>query len=159
MDVVNLEQALNCSGNQLGAQFFADRSTHLQQLDNTVPELVVTIEDKNGEKITGPLGRPDPGICAAQKLIQAALQNHHYPLYMTEAYYDPPLDQRELEILRMKPRVKEPSVRTLVHVPLPEGGFQREIQSFGNGDVTPSCVTCQVLLTPMLCGNTKTQCD
>lgn len=157
--VVDLSQAIDCKRTPFGGQRVADRLTALQEIDNTVPELVVTVENENGEKTSGPLGRPDPGICAAQKVIQTALREGHYPLYMTEAYYDPPLDSRELEVLKMKPRSQEPAVRTLVHIPLATGGFQRELRSFGTGDITPSCVTCQVLLTPMLCGNATTHCS
>ncbi len=156
---VDLGQAINSMGKNPGAQFFEDRKAHLRSLDNTVPELVVTSINKKGEQVSGPLGRPDPGICAAQKLIQTALKEGHHPLYMTEAYYDPPLDARELDVLKMTPRTTEPTVQTLVHIPNPSGGFTKQLQHFGNGDVTPSCVTCQVLLTPMLCGHTAAQCS
>lgn len=79
-----------------------------------------------------------PGLCAAPKLLQKAQQSGHRPLHMTEIYYSP-------------------GIARMVEVAFVRDG-QPVTESFGHGATTPSCSTCQVHVTPMLCGNSKAVC-
>lgn len=139
---IDFSKAMDCKGSKPGEAFFSGLEDKLKQLELEKPELVVI--DERGKR--RPLPRPDPGNCAAPKLIQAALSEGHYPLSMTEMYYSP---------------TKPETVKTLVTYsgnPVLTAAPRQELKTFKHGDVVPSCVTCQVILTPMLCGNGEAQC-
>jgi hypothetical protein len=93
------------------------------------------------------ISRNDPGVCAAPKLIQKALNEGHHPLNMTEVWYSP---------------AASIVVRTVVfHVVSQADAPLRtasEIQAFSSGQSVASCLTCQVHLTPMLCGSADATC-
>ncbi|KFE61926.1 DUF4150 domain-containing protein [Hyalangium minutum] len=80
-----------------------------------------------------------PGVCAAPKLLQTAQQSKHRPAHMTEVYYSPGIAKTvEVTFFRDGKPVTE---------------------NFGHGATTPSCSTCQLHVTPMLCGNNEAVCS
>ncbi|MFL5344932.1 MAG: DUF4150 domain-containing protein [Hyalangium sp.] len=93
------------------------------------------------------LSRNEPGVCAAPKLIQKALDEGHHPLNMTEIWYSP---------------AASIAVKTVVFDMSPQATASPQaapqIQAFGSGQSVPSCLTCQVQLTPMLCGSADATC-
>ncbi|NVJ24470.1 MULTISPECIES: DUF4150 domain-containing protein [Myxococcus] len=95
-----------------------------------------------------PAPRNPPGACAAPKLIQKAHQDGHKPGAMTEVFYFP---EAAVERANKKSKV---GVRTTVGVTYFKtlGQETRQVtEEFRHGDVVPSCETCQIHLTPMLC--------
>ncbi|QRK12466.1 DUF4150 domain-containing protein [Archangium violaceum] len=132
---VDLNQALCAPDMKPDAKFF-------ENLVAGIPEILVD-DGSGGRK---PLNRPTPGNCAAPKLIQTARQAGHHPLSMTEVFYSP---------------TKPESVTTLVTYTSQEDAEKKiikELMSFGHNESVPSCASCQVILTPMLCNNTETSC-
>jgi hypothetical protein len=117
--------------------------TLLTTLHNRIP---TDLTDEQGNRIP----RNELGVCAAPKLIQAALKDKpqaHHPLHLTEIWYSP---------------CNATVVRTVVmHVENENASgrkIQQKIEEFGNGQSVSSCLTCQVQLAPMLCGHTDAMC-
>lgn len=90
------------------------------------------------------MGAPEPGVCAAQKLLS---KKGHQPAAMTEAYF---ASEKDLKVRFKHIRDAEGFVeatKTALQVDwmaVPE-------KEYGHGDVVPSCRTCQVLLPFLLC--------
>ncbi|MFY2564025.1 DUF4150 domain-containing protein [Corallococcus terminator] len=105
----------------------------------------------NGQKLfteTLPAPGNPPGACAAPKLIQQAHRDGHKPGAMTEMFYFP-----EPAVARANKKSKL-EIRTTVGVTYFKtlGKETRQVtEEFRHGDVVPSCDTCQIHLTPMLC--------
>jgi hypothetical protein len=98
--------------------------------------------------VTNPPGNP-PGACAAPKLIQKAHQDGHKPGAMSEVFYFP-----EAAVARAQKRNKKGQLNTAVEVTFMEtleGETNRVTRQFRHGELVPSCSTCQLQLTPMLC--------
>lgn len=116
----------------------------LMQIFNRIP---TDLTDEQGNRIP----RNAMGVCAAPKLIQAALKDKpqaHHPLHLTEIWYSP---------------CNSTVVRTVVmYVEEDEsaGGrkIQQKIEEFGSGQSVSSCLTCQAQLTPMLCRHAEAMC-
>lgn len=90
-----------------------------------------------------------PGACAAPKLIQQAHANWHKPGSMSEVFYFP-----QPAVLRAQKKSKNKPVTTSVEVTYMETRQEitnRVTKQFHHGEVVPSCATCQIHLTPMLC--------
>jgi hypothetical protein len=90
-----------------------------------------------------------PGLCAGPKLIQKAHQDGHKPGSMSEVFYFPPG-----AVTRVQKRSKNRPVNTSVEVTYMEtlqGNTSEVTKQFHHGDAVPSCATCQIHLTPMLC--------
>jgi hypothetical protein len=91
-----------------------------------------------------------PGACAAPKLIQQAHKDGHKPGSMSEIFYFP-----LAAVARAQKRSKKKPVSTFVEVTFSETiqGITdpTKTHQFHHGDIVPSCATCQIHLTPMLC--------
>lgn len=93
------------------------------------------------------------GACAAPKLIQKVHQDGHKPGAMTEVFYFP-----DPAVARAQKRSKKAPVSTTVEVTYLEtlGTETTKVtRQFRHGDIVPSCATCQIHLTPMLCPPNK----
>ncbi|MCP3136627.1 DUF4150 domain-containing protein [Pyxidicoccus xibeiensis] len=87
-----------------------------------------------------------PGMCAAPKLLQDAQKAGHRPGEMTEIFYFPP----ETRTGKRKNAASEVEVTFQRTV---EGETNQVMEKFTHGQTVPSCATCQIQLTPMLCSN------
>ena len=101
------------------------------------------------EQLVLPTNTNLPGACAAPKLIQQAYKDGHKPGSMTEVFYFPPA-----AVSRAQAKSKKVPVRTSVEVTYMktiQGITKQETKRFQHGETVPSCATCQIQLTPMLC--------
>lgn len=89
-----------------------------------------------------------PLTCVAPKLIQRCLADGHKPAALIEMW------------MALKPKKTLTIPRVLCIVPGENGGTKTEWQSrtFSDGDPVPSCTTCQVVCTEMLCNTGKPPC-
>ncbi|WP_075207295.1 DUF4150 domain-containing protein [Archangium violaceum] len=91
------------------------------------------------------LGRNRPGVCAGPQLIQKALGDGHVPGSMSEIWFRPP-------ILRRFPQGSK-----LVRVKHLRNELEVE-KAFRHRQSVPSCDTCKVVLTAMLCDVQEKTC-
>jgi hypothetical protein len=134
---VDLANVLNSRGS------LPDSTVLLTKLHSQIP---MDLTDEQGNRIS----RNDLGVCAAPKLIQAALKDKpqaHHPLHMTEIWYSP---CASVVVRTVVMHVEKEDVSGRKIVP--------RIEEFGDGQSVSSCLTCQVQLTPMLCGNADATC-
>ena len=89
-------------------------------------------------------GNP-PGACAAPQLIQQALREGHIPFLMSEVWYRPRLPRRTPQA---QVKVTVAYLRNEVMV----------TRAFRHRQSVPSCKTCQVVLTRMLCAVNEKEC-
>lgn len=88
---------------------------------------------------------PKPGACAAPRLIQKALADGHIPAAMSEIWHSPPR-------VNVRPLGQTKTTQGYWH----DGTWTEK--TFGHGDSVPSCNTCKVHLTPMLCSVRVNEC-
>jgi len=93
------------------------------------------------------LSKNPPGVCAAPKLIQKALKDGHHPLNMTEVWYSPAASV-----------IVKTVVFEVAFLPDATPVLSARIQGFNSGVSVPSCLTCQVNLTPILCNSATATC-
>lgn len=93
-----------------------------------------------------------PLACAAPKMIQKCLDDGHKPGTMVEIYVGLE-DGASVSVSRVLAIVADTSVD-------PPGTKTEWLdgQAFGDGDAVPSCTTCQVTLSEMLCNTGKPPC-
>lgn len=93
-----------------------------------------------------------PLTCAAPKMIQKCLADGHKPGTMVEIWV----------AMKAGAGVSIPSVYGLVadHSTLPPTVSMQKMtdKGFGDGDAVPSCTTCQVVCTEMVCNTGKPPC-
>lgn len=90
-----------------------------------------------------------PGACAAPKLIQQAHKDGHKPGAMSEVFYFP-----LTAVTRARKKSKKPvsiSVEVTFSETIQGIADPTKIKQFHHGEAVPSCSTCQIHLTPMLC--------
>lgn len=91
------------------------------------------------------IGNNPPGICAGPQVIQKALREGHTPASMSELWFRP-------HILK---RFKQPG-ETVTVQHLRNGASISK--TFRHRESVPSCDTCKVVLTEMLCDINKKSC-
>jgi hypothetical protein len=109
----------------------------------------IRYSEENFSRLRAPPGSPRPGNCAAPKLIQTALGSGHQPAHMSERYYSPVLHEA----------VEVAYQHTITN--LKTGKLKKSWERpwwFGHGETVPSCDTCKLQLTPMLCGDQNQSC-
>ncbi|WP_141592379.1 DUF4150 domain-containing protein [Myxococcus sp. AB056] len=91
------------------------------------------------------IGKNLPGVCAGPQLVQKALREGHIPSSMSELWFRP----------RILKRFKQPGVTVTVEH-LRNGEYVK--RDFRHRESVPSCDTCKVVLTEMLCDINKKSC-
>ena len=91
------------------------------------------------------IGKNLPGVWARPQLIQKLLQEEHTPSSLSELWFRP----------RIVKRFKQPG-ETVTVEHLRNGEYAKK--SFRHRDSVPSCDTCKVVLTGMLCEINKKSC-
>lgn len=91
------------------------------------------------------IGKNKPGVCAAPQLLQGAQRSGHIPQSMSEVWFRP----------RIWKRFRQGSQTVTVEH---ERNGKLVKRSFRHRESVPSCDTCKVVVTEMLCDVNKKKC-